>query len=440
MGNMCLNDSNSDSCLMTERESLFLASSTVNPEFETASTVDLSMLPIDMTFNDGHVVSITTYSVLLIISVCGNITVLVNLIKRRHISNPRVNIMLTHLAIADLLVTLLLMPIEIGWAATVQWKAGDFACRILAFFRTFGLFLSSFVLVCISVDRFGAILQPMKLDYWRRRGRFMLAIAWACSVICSLPQVFVFRVKAHPEYPWYEQCVTFDSFPTRAHEISYAAFGMLMMYVLPLAVFVFTYSSILCEISRRSKEAVGQQEGIRRVTVGTLGRARIKTVKMTLVIISVFIFCWTPYNIMSIWFWCDRDSALQVDQRIQKGLFLFACTNSCFNPMVYGYFSRRQVRRSHHELHRKVVYHPSRMASRGLGPSLKIDSNLKSSDGAAIELCLPQQHKTEANVEEQQCQELLEPIFTASSIAVAVKRSNSWLNCRSSPTIVTHVF
>lgn len=105
MGNMCLNDSNSDSCLMTERESLFLASSTVNPEFETASTVDLSMLPIDMTFNDGHVVSITTYSVLLIISVCGNITVLVNLIKRRHISNPRVNIMLTHLAIADLLVS-----------------------------------------------------------------------------------------------------------------------------------------------------------------------------------------------------------------------------------------------------------------------------------------------------------------------------------------------
>jgi hypothetical protein len=29
---------------------------------------------------------------------------------------------------------------------------------------------------------------------------------------------------------------------------------MLMMYVLPLGVFVFTYSSILCEISRRSKE------------------------------------------------------------------------------------------------------------------------------------------------------------------------------------------
>lgn len=50
-------------------------------------------------------------------------------------------------------VTFLLMPLEIGWAYTVQWLAGDIACRFMMFFRTFGLYLSSFVLVCISVDR-----------------------------------------------------------------------------------------------------------------------------------------------------------------------------------------------------------------------------------------------------------------------------------------------
>jgi hypothetical protein len=123
---MCSNDSSSLSvnmCMMTERDASFSGESTVNPEFDSVSSisdgsssssttaVDLSMLPIDMTFNDGHIVSIATYSVLLIISVCGNITVLVNLIKRRHISNPRVNIMLTHLAIADLLVSLPIFPV-----------------------------------------------------------------------------------------------------------------------------------------------------------------------------------------------------------------------------------------------------------------------------------------------------------------------------------------
>lgn len=46
-----------------------------------------------------------------------------------------------------------MMPLEIGWAATVSWRAGNLMCRVMAFFRTFGLYLSSFILVCISVDR-----------------------------------------------------------------------------------------------------------------------------------------------------------------------------------------------------------------------------------------------------------------------------------------------
>lgn len=45
------------------------------------------------------------------------------------------------------------MPLEISWAITVVWIAGDITCRIMMFFRTFGLYLSSFILVCISLDR-----------------------------------------------------------------------------------------------------------------------------------------------------------------------------------------------------------------------------------------------------------------------------------------------
>ena len=50
-------------------------------------------------------------------------------------------------------VTFLMMPLEIVWAMTVSWWAGDFVCRMCSFFRIFGLFLSSNVVVCISVDR-----------------------------------------------------------------------------------------------------------------------------------------------------------------------------------------------------------------------------------------------------------------------------------------------
>ncbi len=46
-----------------------------------------------------------------------------------------------------------MMPLEIIWAATVSWWAGDFLCRICSFFRIFGLFLSSNIVICISIDR-----------------------------------------------------------------------------------------------------------------------------------------------------------------------------------------------------------------------------------------------------------------------------------------------
>ena len=46
-----------------------------------------------------------------------------------------------------------MMPLEIIWAATVSWWAGDFLCRVCSFFRIFGLFLSSNVVMCISIDR-----------------------------------------------------------------------------------------------------------------------------------------------------------------------------------------------------------------------------------------------------------------------------------------------
>lgn len=63
------------------------------------------MLPIDMRFNDGHLLSIVAYSILMIISAIGNITVLALIVRRRRKAPSRINLMLMHLAIADLLVS-----------------------------------------------------------------------------------------------------------------------------------------------------------------------------------------------------------------------------------------------------------------------------------------------------------------------------------------------
>lgn len=74
---------------------------------------DSRSLPIDMRFNDGHILLISCYSCLFFISLVGNLCVLRAILGggRKH-RKSRVNLMLLHLAIADLIVsTMLLAPV-----------------------------------------------------------------------------------------------------------------------------------------------------------------------------------------------------------------------------------------------------------------------------------------------------------------------------------------
>ena len=83
----------------------------------------------------------------------------------------------------NLQVTFLMMPLEIAWAMTVSWWAGDFICRLCSFFRIFGLFLSSNIVVCISIDRwaekkkFDRVIRP-KPDDWMNKNQRTKKYDW----------------------------------------------------------------------------------------------------------------------------------------------------------------------------------------------------------------------------------------------------------------------
>ena len=62
------------------------------------------LLPADMRFGSGHVITIVGYGSLFIVSSIANFVVLKILIARYRKTKSRVNLLLCHLAIADLLV------------------------------------------------------------------------------------------------------------------------------------------------------------------------------------------------------------------------------------------------------------------------------------------------------------------------------------------------
>ncbi|GAB0095030.1 gonadotropin-releasing hormone receptor [Sergentomyia squamirostris] len=333
-------------------------------EASNNTPANVDSLPIDMRFNDGHILSIFGYSFLMVASTIGNVTVLVLLIRKRLKGSSRIDAMLMHLAIADLLVTFLLMPLEIGWAYTVQWYGGDLLCRVMSFFRTFGLYLSGFVLVCISLDRYYAILRPLNFSGIDRRGRVMLLTAWIMSVVCSAPQAYIFHVEAHPNATWYLQCVTYHSFGnSQTLEVLYSVSTVMFMYTLPLIIIIYCYASIYLEIYRKTKSTITVT--FRRSSSAVLGRAKRRTLRMTITIVIVFVVCWTPYHIMCFWYFMDRDNAQKVDQRLQKFFYLFACTNSCMNPIVYGIYNIRRKR------DRVIVNQLSSLSKRSEGSTRK---------------------------------------------------------------------
>lgn len=131
---------------------------------------------------------IIIYCILFVISAAGNITVFTSLLRNPN-RKLRINLLIFNLAIADLIVTFIMIPLEVGWRITESWIAGDFACRLLQALRAFGPYLSSMVLVCISLDRYFAIVHPLKVNDAHRRSKIMLTFSWMISIVCSVPQV-----------------------------------------------------------------------------------------------------------------------------------------------------------------------------------------------------------------------------------------------------------
>ncbi|KAI0234866.1 Gonadotropin-releasing hormone receptor [Lamellibrachia satsuma] len=159
-------------------------------------------------------------------------------------------------------------------------------------------------------------------------------------------QSVIFHIEKHPHYTWFEQCVAF--FPSRTWEIAYNLVCILIMCGLPLVCIIYAHAAILWKINKKlhddevlnhaSSSGGGALHDGRRS--GQIERARIKTLKVTLVMLFVFVVCWSPYFVMSVWWWIDQESAKSIDAKIQRGLLLSAVSSSCVNPIAYGMCNR----------------------------------------------------------------------------------------------------
>lgn len=74
-------------------------------------------IPEELRFNQNSLTVVLVYSVLFVIAAVGNLTVFISLFRSRH-RKSRISLMIRHLAIADLVVTFIMIPIEVSFTPT----------------------------------------------------------------------------------------------------------------------------------------------------------------------------------------------------------------------------------------------------------------------------------------------------------------------------------
>ena len=108
-----------------------------------------------MKLTQSNIISIAIYSVLFVLSSLCNLTMISYLCCKANVLNKsRMNRFMLHLTIADLMITFLTIPMEIGWKWTVYWRAGNVGCKFFQFIRPIGNYLASFIIISLSLDRY----------------------------------------------------------------------------------------------------------------------------------------------------------------------------------------------------------------------------------------------------------------------------------------------
>ena len=267
---------------------------------------------------------IAVLAVIFVVAVLGNSSVLLAL-HRTPRKTSRMHLFIRHLSLADLAVALFQVLPQLCWDITYRFRGPDGLCRVVKHLQVFAMFASAYMLVVMTADRYIAVCHPLKtLQQPARRSRLMIAAAWVLSFVLSTPQYFVFSVVEVSNVTKAYDC--WANFIQPWGLPAYVTWMTGSIFVAPVVSLGTCYGFICYHIWRnvRGKTAVRQGEGARAEGAGgafhqglllapcvssvkTISRAKIRTVKMTFVIVTAYIVCWAPFFIIQMWSVWDKN-------------------------------------------------------------------------------------------------------------------------------------
>ncbi|XP_034781599.2 proteinase-activated receptor 1-like [Acipenser ruthenus] len=257
-------------------------------------------------------------------------------ICKMKLRKPAVIYML-NLAIADLLFVLLL-PFKISYHfCGNNWGFGPVMCRIVTAAFYCNMYCSVLLMMCISIDRFLAVVYPMQSLTWRSRenAAVVCLFMWCLAIGGVIPIVLSEQTAKIPELGI-----------TTCHDVlDISEFKGYYLYFFPIFCFIFFFIPMIittvCYI--RIIQCLNSTNVANKCK-------KTRAIFMTVTVLTVFIVCFVPTNIILLTHYLQFAHGYNETSYFAYLLSMCLGSLSCsLDPLIY-YFGSSQCQRQLHNL------------------------------------------------------------------------------------------
>ena len=232
------------------------------------------------------------HCVIFIISLAGNTLIGIIVYKTQTMRKP-INFFIVNMAMSDLLVPIFVIPRLIQRLYIDSWLIGGLLgqalCKLAVFLPDVSTVVSIQSLVLIAVDRFGAVVLPLRSPLISSKlCPFFILATWIVSIAVNSPYILVDKLVEYPEKLVCERHWN-EVFGNSSSYENYVVSDIVIFFVNPLVLITIVY--IIIYLSLKSQRIPGEQSAN---TEQQRHQRERNVLKMAIAIVLGFAVCWLP--------------------------------------------------------------------------------------------------------------------------------------------------
>ena len=276
------------------------------------------------------------YCLIFLVSLAGNTIIGIIVYKTKTMRKP-INFLIVNMAISDLLLPIFLIPSKIQELYIDSWliggPLGQALCKLIYFLADVSTAVSIQSLVLIAVDRFGAVVYPLRSPLIRSKlCPFFILATWIVAMAIHSPYLVAFKLVDYQgrlacRLRWNE------AFGESSSLVNYFTPLVVVLDFIPLVIIAILYIIIFLKL--KSQNIPGEHS----VNAGQQRQQRERNVlKMAIAIVVGFAVCWLPLSIT--WFLSNFASNGFQYFLVGQVAIVMSRANCATNPCICFLFSR----------------------------------------------------------------------------------------------------